>query len=70
MTEYSIDFTCLLYMNAELLPESIHSLHNLRKAHGFINARNSKRQVLHHRTHHTIGIRWRIHNQLTDQNIE
>jgi len=34
------------------------SLHNFSKTHGLVNTRDGECKVLHHRTHHSIGIRF------------
>ncbi len=59
ITEYSIDLTCLdeRFDELESWGTGEISLHNFSKTHGLINARDGECQVLHHRTHHSIGIR-------------
>lgn len=58
MTENSIDLTCLVSaMSARVrnLP-SCNALHDLGKAHRLVNARDRKREVLHHASHSRVGV--------------
>jgi len=70
MTEYCIDFTCLLQTTAVdgkkkkrleswYYAAAHHALHNFGESHRLIDARNSKGQVLHHTSHHSVVIRFK-----------